>query len=68
MLAAIAAPLPQLRFCPTGGITPQTAGDFLALSNVDCVGGSWFTPADAVATGDFARVSELAAQSLALRP
>jgi len=67
MLASIAGPLPQLRFCPTGGITPQTAPEFLALQNVDCVGGSWFTPADAVAAGDWSRVSELAAQSLALR-
>jgi len=68
LLASIAGPLPQLRFCPTGGITSQTAPDFLALRNVDCVGGSWFTPADAVAARDWSRVSELAAQSLALRP
>ena len=67
LLSAIAGPLPQLRFCPTGGITPQSAPGFLALGNVDCVGGSWFTPADAVAAGDWNRVSALAAQSLALR-
>lgn len=67
LLSAIAGPLPQLRFCPTGGITPQSAPEYLALGNVDCVGGSWFTPADAVAAGDWNRISALAAQSLALR-
>jgi 2-dehydro-3-deoxyphosphogluconate aldolase / (4S)-4-hydroxy-2-oxoglutarate aldolase len=67
LLSAIAGPLPQLRFCPTGGITPQSAPEYLALGNVDCVGGSWFTPADAVAAGDWSRISALAAQSLALR-
>jgi 2-dehydro-3-deoxyphosphogluconate aldolase / (4S)-4-hydroxy-2-oxoglutarate aldolase len=66
LLSSLAGPLPQLRFCPTGGITPQTAGDFLALANVDCVGGSWFTPADAVAARDWDRVSALAADSLRL--
>lgn len=60
-LSSFAGPLPQLRFCPTGGITPETAPDFLALPNVDCVGGSWFTPRDAVAAGDWDRVSALAA-------
>lgn len=65
-LASMAGPLPQLRFCPTGGITPETAGDFLALANVDCVGGSWFTPKDAVAARDWDRVSALAAASLRL--
>ena len=67
LLSAIAGPLPQLRFCPTGGITPQSAPEYLALGNVNCVGGSWFTPADAVAAGDWSRISALAAQSLALR-
>jgi len=67
-LASFAGPLPQLRFCPTGGITPQSAPGFLALANVDCVGGSWFTPRDAVTARDWNRVTELAAQSLAMRP
>lgn len=66
-LAALRSPLPQLRFCPTGGISPQNAGGYLALSNVGCVGGSWLTPADAIAAGDFARVESLARAALALR-
>lgn len=66
-IAALAAPLPQARFCPTGGITAETAGDFLALPNVDCIGGSWLTPGDAVTSGDWDRISALAEQSLALR-
>lgn len=61
-LASLASPLPTLRFCPTGGITSATAERYLRLPNVGCVGGSWLTPADAVAAGDWARVSLLAAQ------
>ena len=60
LLGALRSPLPQLRFCPTGGITQESAPTYLALPNVGCVGGSWLTPADAVATGDWARVTELA--------
>ena len=67
-LSAVAGPCPQLRFCPTGGITPQTAADWLALPNVGCVGGSWLTPKDAVAQGDWARIEALAAEAAALRP
>jgi 2-dehydro-3-deoxyphosphogluconate aldolase/(4S)-4-hydroxy-2-oxoglutarate aldolase len=67
-LSAVSGPCPQLRFCPTGGITPQTAADWLALPNVGCVGGSWLTPKDAVAQGDWARIEALAATTLALRP
>ena len=59
-LKSIAGPLPGLRFCPTGGITPSSAPDYLALKNVGCVGGSWLTPADAVKAGDFAKIRELA--------
>ena len=66
-LSAVAGPCPQLRFCPTGGITPQTAADWLALPNVGCVGGSWLTPKDAVAQGDWARIEALAAEAAALR-
>lgn len=67
-LSAVAGPCPQLRFCPTGGITPETAAAWLALPNVGCVGGSWLTPKDAVAQGDWARVEALAAEAAALRP
>lgn len=66
MLRAIHGPLPQARFCPTGGITAATAPDFLALPNVGCVGGSWLTPADALAAGDWGRVERLAAETVAL--
>jgi 2-dehydro-3-deoxyphosphogluconate aldolase/(4S)-4-hydroxy-2-oxoglutarate aldolase len=67
MLKALAGPLPQLRFCPTGGITPATAPDYLRLPNVACVGGSWLTPADRVAAGDWAAITALAQQATALR-
>jgi 2-dehydro-3-deoxyphosphogluconate aldolase/(4S)-4-hydroxy-2-oxoglutarate aldolase len=67
-LKAIAGPLPELRFCPTGGITPDNAPEYLALANVGCVGGSWVTPEDAIATRDFARVETLARQATALAP
>lgn len=66
-LSAVAGPLPDLRFCPTGGITPDSAPDWLALPNVGCVGGSWLTPSDAVAAGDWDRVRSLAADAAALR-
>ncbi|MEE1928575.1 bifunctional 4-hydroxy-2-oxoglutarate aldolase/2-dehydro-3-deoxy-phosphogluconate aldolase [Streptomyces sp. TRM 70351] len=65
-LEALAGPLPQARFCPTGGIGPATAPAYLALPNVGCVGGSWLTPADALAAGDWARVERLAAGAAAL--
>jgi 2-dehydro-3-deoxyphosphogluconate aldolase/(4S)-4-hydroxy-2-oxoglutarate aldolase len=65
-LKSIAAPVPAARFCPTGGITAATAPSYLALSNVGCVGGSWLTPADALASGDWARVTELARAAAAL--
>ena len=66
-LAAVAGPLPRVRFCPTGGIRPDTAADYLALPNVGCVGGSWLAPKDAIASGDWARVTRLAAEAAALR-
>lgn len=65
-LKAIAGPLPQVRFCPTGGITPITAPDYLALPNVGCVGGSWLAPADALATGDWTSIKHLATEAAAL--
>lgn len=66
-LSAVHGPCPQLRFCPTGGISPGNAASYLALPNVGCVGGSWLTPKDAVAAGDWARVEALAAQAAGLR-
>ncbi|CAL9564956.1 bifunctional 4-hydroxy-2-oxoglutarate aldolase/2-dehydro-3-deoxy-phosphogluconate aldolase [Streptomyces sp. enrichment culture] len=67
-LRSLAGPLPQARFCPTGGIGPDTAPDYLALPNVGCVGGSWMLPADAVAARDWARVEGLAREAAGLRP
>ena len=58
--------MPGARFCPTGGITPASAPDYLALPNVGCVGGSWLTPPDLVASGDWAAITALAAQAAAL--
>jgi 2-dehydro-3-deoxyphosphogluconate aldolase/(4S)-4-hydroxy-2-oxoglutarate aldolase len=58
--------LPQLRFCPTGGISPANAADYLALPNVGCVGGSWLTPKAAVDAGDWDTVEELARSAAAL--
>ncbi|MFE3946414.1 bifunctional 4-hydroxy-2-oxoglutarate aldolase/2-dehydro-3-deoxy-phosphogluconate aldolase [Streptomyces sp. NPDC059118] len=66
-LKALSAPLPQARFCPTGGISPGSAPSYLALPNVGCVGGSWMIPADAVAAKDWARVERLAGEAAALR-
>jgi 2-dehydro-3-deoxyphosphogluconate aldolase/(4S)-4-hydroxy-2-oxoglutarate aldolase len=67
MLKAWAGPFPDLRFCPTGGVTPAHARELLALPNVACVGGSWLTPADAVAAGDWARITALAREAAGLR-
>ncbi|MFF8727653.1 bifunctional 4-hydroxy-2-oxoglutarate aldolase/2-dehydro-3-deoxy-phosphogluconate aldolase [Streptomyces sp. NPDC015171] len=66
-LRSLAGPLPQARFCPTGGIGPATAPEYLALPNVGCVGGSWMVPADAVAAGDWGRIEELARAAAGLR-
>ncbi|MFJ8817655.1 bifunctional 4-hydroxy-2-oxoglutarate aldolase/2-dehydro-3-deoxy-phosphogluconate aldolase [Amycolatopsis thermoflava] len=66
-LKALGGPLPQLRFCPTGGVTVQNAPTYLALSTVGCVGGTWLTPKDAVAAGDFGRIEQLAREAAALR-
>lgn len=59
-LKSLSGPLPQARFCPTGGIGPASAPDYLALPNVGCVGGSWMLPQDALAARDWGRVEELA--------
>ena len=65
-LKAIGAPIPQIAFCPTGGVTPQNARDYLALPNVICAGGSWVAPNDAVEAGDWARIETLARAAAAL--
>jgi 2-dehydro-3-deoxyphosphogluconate aldolase/(4S)-4-hydroxy-2-oxoglutarate aldolase len=67
MLKAFGGPFHDVRFCPTGGVTAANARDFLALSNVVCVGGSWLTPADAVKAGDWARITKLAREASDLR-
>ncbi|SPA42599.1 multifunctional: 2-keto-3-deoxygluconate 6-phosphate aldolase; 2-keto-4-hydroxyglutarate aldolase; oxaloacetate decarboxylase [Cupriavidus taiwanensis] len=67
MLKSLGGPLPQLRFCPTGGIDAALAPSYLALPNVVCVGGSWVVPKDAVAGGDWGRIRALAEQARALR-
>ncbi len=66
-IKAVGAPLAGLRFCPTGGITAETAPAYLALANVACVGGSWVAPRVAVATGDWQSVERLAAAAAALK-
>ena len=67
MLKALGGPFPDVAFCPTGGITPETAPQFLALPNVKVCGGSWLTSADAVEKGDWARITRLAREASALR-
>ncbi|MBE1162458.1 bifunctional 4-hydroxy-2-oxoglutarate aldolase/2-dehydro-3-deoxy-phosphogluconate aldolase [Dyella acidiphila] len=67
LLGAWASPLPQIRFCPTGGISLQNAADFLGLSNVLCVGGSWLTPADRLQRGDWAGIEQLAREAALLK-
>ena len=65
-LKAIGAPIPQVSFCPTGGITPENAASYLALPNVICAGGSWVAPKDMIASGDWAGITALAAAAAAL--
>ncbi|MBI5258307.1 MAG: bifunctional 4-hydroxy-2-oxoglutarate aldolase/2-dehydro-3-deoxy-phosphogluconate aldolase [Burkholderiales bacterium] len=67
MLKALGGPFPDVAFCPTGGITPETAPQYLALPNVRVCGGSWLTPPEAVAAGDWARITRLAREASALR-
>lgn len=67
MLKAMGAPFPDHVFCPTGGVTRANAVEYLALPNVLCVGGSWITPAAAMATGDWATIESLAREAAALR-
>ncbi|MDB5895835.1 MAG: keto-deoxy-phosphogluconate aldolase [Rhodoferax sp.] len=67
MLKAWGGPFFDVRFCPTGGVTLQNAPEFLALSNVVCVGGSWLVPADAVKAGDWNRITQLASDTANLK-
>ena len=66
-LRSVGAPLPNIRFCPTGGIDSRNAATYLALANVVAVGGSWVAPKDAIASGDFARITALAKEAAKLR-
>ena len=67
VLKAFASPLPDITFCPTGGIDAEKAKTYLKLPNVICVGGSWVMPADAIESGDWARIERLAREAAALR-
>jgi 2-dehydro-3-deoxyphosphogluconate aldolase/(4S)-4-hydroxy-2-oxoglutarate aldolase len=67
MLKAWQGPFGDVKFCPTGGVTAANAADLLALANVACVGGSWLTPADAIAAQDWKRITRLASEAAALR-
>ncbi len=66
MLKAWSGPFTDIRFCPTGGVTPGNAAELLALPNVVCVGGSWLVPGDALAKGDWARITQLAREATTL--
>ena len=66
-LKSIGAPIPQVGFCPTGGIGLKNARDYLSLPNILCVGGSWVAPKDAMVRGDWAMITSLAAEARALR-
>jgi 2-dehydro-3-deoxyphosphogluconate aldolase / (4S)-4-hydroxy-2-oxoglutarate aldolase len=66
-LKAIGAPIPQVMFCPTGGVSLKNARDYLSLSNVICAGGSWVAPKDAMLRGDWAAITTLAAEAASLR-
>ena len=64
-IKSISGPFPDVTFCPTGGIGPNNYNDYLALNNVKCVGGSWLAPDDAIETGDWARITQLAKEAVA---
>ena len=64
-IKAISGPFPDFTFCPTGGIGPGNYNDYLALKNVKCVGGSWLAPDDAIESGDWARITQLAKEAVA---
>ncbi|OTA18993.1 ketohydroxyglutarate aldolase [Xenorhabdus beddingii] len=64
-LKAIAGPFPQVRFCPTGGISPENYRDYLALESVLCIGGSWLVSGEALRKGDYAQITELTRTAIA---
>lgn len=66
-MRAIAGPVPDVKFCPTGGVAAETAGAYLALPNVACVGGSWLTPTALVAARDWQTIQQLASSASSLR-
>ena len=66
-LKSIGSPIPQVSFCPTGGISLKNARDYLGLKNILCVGGSWVAPKEAMAKGDWAAITKLAAEAVLLR-
>ena len=59
-LKSLSSPLPQITFCPTGGISQKNALNYLASSNVECVGGSWVAPKEAIANRDWQQIEDLA--------
>jgi 2-dehydro-3-deoxyphosphogluconate aldolase/(4S)-4-hydroxy-2-oxoglutarate aldolase len=65
LLKSIAGPLPQVSFCPTGGLTVDDFDQYLALPNVVCVGGSWLLPKAAVEAGDWQQITDIAAKTMA---
>lgn len=66
-LKSIGSPIPQVKFCPTGGISLKNARDYLGLANILCVGGSWVAPKEAMAKGDWTAITTLAAEAAGLR-
>ena len=64
-IKSISGPFPDVTFCPTGGIGPNNYNEYLALNNVKCVGGSWLAPDDAIESGDWARITQLAKEAVA---
>ena len=67
LLKGFSGPFGDVKFCPTGGVTVDSAPQFLALSNVVVCGGTWLTPADAVARGDWAHITKLAKEASAIK-
>ena len=65
-LRSLGQPIPQVKFCPTGGISLKNAHDYLSLPNTLCVGGSWVAPKDKIASGDWAGIEALAREAAAL--
>ncbi|MDF1766516.1 MAG: bifunctional 4-hydroxy-2-oxoglutarate aldolase/2-dehydro-3-deoxy-phosphogluconate aldolase [Gammaproteobacteria bacterium] len=66
MLKALSGPFPSIQFCPTGGISPANARDYLSLPNVACIGGSWMVPQEAIEAGDWSTIERLSREAIAL--